>query len=126
MKTYDIKIYRDGRWWMVEIPELDGLTQARRVTDADQEAIDYIAVTTDVAQSQVAVNVVSLVVDGVDLLAQERAIEELRTQSRQLEEELSAKMREVAKNMAKHQVPMRDIGEVLHVSYQRAHQLANA
>lgn len=126
MKTYDIKIYRDGRWWMVEIPELDGLTQARRVTDADQEAIDYIAVTTDVAQSQVAVNVVSLVVDGVDLLAQERAIEELRTQSRQLEEELSAKMREVAKSMAMHQVPVRDIGEVLHVSYQRAHQLANA
>jgi hypothetical protein len=28
MHTYEISIYRDGRWWMIRIPELDGLTQA--------------------------------------------------------------------------------------------------
>ena len=27
MHTYEISIYRDGRWWMIRIPELDGLTQ---------------------------------------------------------------------------------------------------
>ena len=27
MQTYEIEIYRDGRWWMIRIPELDGLTQ---------------------------------------------------------------------------------------------------
>jgi len=29
MHTYEIEIYRDGRWWVIRIPELDGLTQAR-------------------------------------------------------------------------------------------------
>jgi hypothetical protein len=26
MHTYDVEVYRDGRWWMIRIPELDGLT----------------------------------------------------------------------------------------------------
>lgn len=29
MHTYEIEVYRDGRWHMIRIPELDGLTQAR-------------------------------------------------------------------------------------------------
>lgn len=27
MHTYEIEVYRDGRCWMIRIPELDGLTQ---------------------------------------------------------------------------------------------------
>ena len=27
MQTYEIEVYRDGRWWMIRISELDGLTQ---------------------------------------------------------------------------------------------------
>jgi hypothetical protein len=27
MQTYESEVYRDGRWWMFRIPELDGLTQ---------------------------------------------------------------------------------------------------
>lgn len=57
MKTYDVNVYRDGRWWMIEVPDLDGLTQARRLSDVREEAIDYIAVATDVATSAVAVNI---------------------------------------------------------------------
>jgi hypothetical protein len=29
MHTYEIEVYHDRRWWMIRIPELDGLTQAR-------------------------------------------------------------------------------------------------
>ena len=29
MRTYDIQVTRDGRWWMVYVPEIDQLTQAR-------------------------------------------------------------------------------------------------
>lgn len=28
MPTYDIEITRDGSWWMIHIPAVDGLTQA--------------------------------------------------------------------------------------------------
>jgi hypothetical protein len=40
---------------MVDIPELDGLTQARRLGEIEDMARDYIAVVTDVPLSQVAV-----------------------------------------------------------------------
>jgi hypothetical protein len=29
MRTNEIDVYRDGNWWMVNILEIDGLTQAR-------------------------------------------------------------------------------------------------
>lgn len=29
MHTYEVEVNRDGRWYMIHIPELDGLTQAR-------------------------------------------------------------------------------------------------
>ena len=28
MQTYEIEVYRDGRWWMIHVPEIDQLTQA--------------------------------------------------------------------------------------------------
>lgn len=126
MKTYDMKVYRDGRWWMIEIPELDGLTQTRRISEIRKEAIDYIAVTTDVAASAVKVNLTSLVIDDVDVLADEQRIETLRRETQRLQDELSEQMRHIAKKLADHQVPVRDIGDVLHVSHQRADQLIKA
>ena len=32
MQDYEIEIYRDGHWWMIRIPELEGLTQPALVT----------------------------------------------------------------------------------------------
>jgi hypothetical protein len=54
--TYDIEVTRDGRWWMIHIPALDGLTQARFPTEIDDMARDYIAVTLDIPIADVRVN----------------------------------------------------------------------
>ena len=123
--TYDIRVHRDGRWWMIEIPAIDGLTQARRVADVKKEAIDYIALAIGVAPAQVDVNVSVLAVGKVDFLAKERELEELSAKVRELEAVRAALAEKVAKELAEVEVPMRDIGEVLHVSHQRAHQLVN-
>jgi hypothetical protein len=45
--TYDIEVTRDGRWWMIHIPALDGLTQAEFPGEIEEMARDYIAVTTE-------------------------------------------------------------------------------
>jgi hypothetical protein len=47
MHRYDIEVTRDGRWRMIHIPALDGLTQARYRGEIEYMARDYIAVTTD-------------------------------------------------------------------------------
>ena len=31
--TYDVVVTREDRWWMIAVPAIDGLTQARRVTE---------------------------------------------------------------------------------------------
>ncbi|VXC31417.1 conserved hypothetical protein [Microbacterium sp. 8M] len=58
MKTYDAVIRPVGKWWMVSIPELDGLTQARSAKDAHDMAKDYIAVTLDVPADSFDVRIV--------------------------------------------------------------------
>jgi hypothetical protein len=56
-RTYAVKVTREGKWWMVHIPELDGLTQARNVAEIEGMARDYIAVTLEVPQETVALSV---------------------------------------------------------------------
>jgi hypothetical protein len=58
MPTFDIEVYRDGRWWMIRIPELDGLTQARWPGEIRRMARDYIAVGTDQPIEVIAVHIV--------------------------------------------------------------------
>lgn len=44
MPTFEYHVTRDGQWWMVHIPELDGLTQARFPGEAELMAREWIAV----------------------------------------------------------------------------------
>jgi hypothetical protein len=47
MHTYEIEVYRKGRWYMIRVPELDGLTQALHPGEIEDMARSYIAVSTD-------------------------------------------------------------------------------
>lgn len=48
MKTYDVTAERDGQFWFVRIPEIDGATQALTVEEVPVMARDYIALTVGV------------------------------------------------------------------------------
>ncbi len=54
MSSFDIDVTRDGGWWMVHIPELGGLTQARYPGEVELMAREYIAVSTGTPIDQVA------------------------------------------------------------------------
>jgi hypothetical protein len=58
MPDYDITVTRDGRWWMIAIPALDGLTQAEHFDEIDGMARSYIAVATDTLIDEVSVRIV--------------------------------------------------------------------
>jgi hypothetical protein len=60
MATYEVVVTRDGRWWMIAIPALDGLTQARHRGEIEEMARDYIAVTLDAPIADVAVRIVGV------------------------------------------------------------------
>ena len=57
MPTYDVNATRDGRFWMVAVPELDGLTQARYRGEVEAMAREYIATVLDLPVDDIAVRV---------------------------------------------------------------------
>lgn len=123
MKTYEVTVAREGRWWMVEIPEVDGLTQARRLDEVEQVAREYVAVTADLPLSQVAVEVSRIEAAGHDLLDAKTLVEDLRSQADQLESLIAEFSRGLASALTDAAVPVRDVSSVLGVSHQRVSQL---
>lgn len=124
--THEFKaeVTRDGRWWMISFPELDGVTQARRLSEAEQMAREYIAVSTDLPIKEVKVNIASISVPEVgDVGAAAADIKAIRRHAIHVETEAYLKTRTYAKNMAAAGVPVRDIAELLDISPQRVSQI---
>lgn len=122
---YAAEVTREGRWWMVAVPEIGGLTQARRLGDVELMARELIAVTAgaDVSEVEVSVHVQS-VGTVVDLDARLRSIRSARAEASRLEHEASLDAAALARDLAGQRIPLRDVGAILGVSHQRAHQLA--
>ncbi|WP_433523997.1 hypothetical protein ACQPZ2_01745 [Nocardia pseudovaccinii] len=124
--AYTVRVSREGRWWALAIPELgeDALTQARRLSEAEREARDYIAVTMDVAPSTVEVRVV---LDDVGLtaeaLARSEELRALRAEADDIQEQITAKSAALAKELTAKRLPVRDIAALIGISHQRVSQL---
>lgn len=123
MTTYTVTITREDGWWMVHIPDLDGLTQTRRLIDAEAAARSWIVVTDDVAPSTVDIKIVAITVIGTDILPRQQNLAQLREDLATTERMLREHSVGLARDLADADVPLRDIGRVLGVSAQRAHQL---
>ncbi|MDV7991615.1 HicB family toxin-antitoxin system [Rhodococcus sp. IEGM 1374] len=124
--TYKVEVTRDGKWWMISIPELDALTQARRIDDVPVMARELIALETGVALTDVAIEQrIELVTGGEDLAARVRTIREHRARLSEEEARVQTEMADFAKELAAADVPVRDIGSLLGVAHQRVSQLVN-
>ena len=126
MKTYEVTVSREDRWWMVAVPELGGVTQARRLDEVERMAREYIAVSTDVPLSKVAVEVTGIEADGQNLLEAKTLVDGLRRRAKDLEALVAELTREVASALTDASVPVRDVSSVLGVSHQRVSQLVQA
>lgn len=126
MGTYTAQARREGCWWMIEVPEIDGLTQARRLGDVEEMARELIAVTLDVPLDDVEVAVTVTAVGDVDVAEVLGKIRDERAEAARLERQASTEIRELARELASTELAMRDIGTILGVSHQRVAQLLAA
>jgi hypothetical protein len=113
---------------MIHVPDIDGLTQARRLSEVEEMARSLIAISTDARLEDVAVDVVSIRMDSphfAELLGKAESIKDRRGQIRKLEESVLRDSREFAYYLNADGVPVRDIAELLGVSPQRVSQLLN-
>ena len=111
---------------MIDVPAVDGLTQARRLAEIQDMAVSLIAITVDVPSSQVGVNIVAMIVHGTDLVERRRQIDAERETARDAEHQVAALTVDLVRKLNADHVPLRDVGEAVGVSFQRVHQLLNA
>ena len=126
MMAYDITVTREGKWWMVDVPAIEGLTQARRLSEIKDMAVSLISITLDLPPSQVGVNVVAIIVDGTNLMKLRQQIDTERDAARDAERKVAALTADLVRKLNADDVPLRDIGEMVGVSFQRVHQLLRA
>lgn len=124
--AYEVTVTRDGGWWMVRIPALSGLTQARRLADAGLMAREWIALTLDVPLGEVDVTVTVDRIGTVEVARRVAAIRDQRARAAQLDLQATAQAAGLARELAGAGVTVRDIGTALGVSFQRAHQLTKS
>jgi hypothetical protein len=123
VKSYHATVTRDGKWWMIAIPGIDGLTQARRLSEAEKMAREYVAVSLDVPLESVAIDLHMDNVAGIDVSDSLAEIREGRERAAELDESTRRRSSELARELAAANIPVRDIGTLMGVSFQRAHQL---
>ena len=124
---YKVEVTRDGRWWMVHVPEIDQLTQARRIGEVEEMARSLIAISTGTRLSDITIDVVSVNVPAVgDIAAVANDVRQLRTRARDFEAEAAAATIKYSRQMADAGIPVRDIAQLLGISPQRVSQLVNS
>ncbi|ORX18504.1 hypothetical protein AWC31_14475 [Mycolicibacterium wolinskyi] len=121
-------MHRDNRWWVIEIPEIAGITRSRRLSEAGEAARKCIAATTNAAPADVDVVIVDVAVAGPDgdvrHLLEETTL--VRETQRKLEEAAAAVVRDFVTDLTNEdaRIPVRDIGYLMGLTPGRISQLS--
>ncbi|RIJ76635.1 hypothetical protein D1871_11220 [Nakamurella silvestris] len=115
---------RSGGWWAVSVPEVEGLfTQAKRLDQIPAMVADAVELLTNVPAASVEVTVRPEVPESVRAHLAEAEVQ--REASAAANSRAAAETREAARELKEQGMPLRDVGAVLGVSYQRAFQLVS-
>lgn len=120
--NYTATARRSGRWWVVQCDQHPGaLSQVARLDQAAEVHKEAIAFVTGEAQDEVDVEVRPELDPNVsEELAEARRLAE---QASEIEERARSLRSDAARRLAHDGLSVRDVGSVMGVSYQRAHQL---
>lgn len=121
MKTYTAVCEREGKWWVVTVPELErgGVTQVRRIDQVEETVRDLVLLMTGEEPGEI-------VVDPrleKELAAELAAAKTLRGKFEELRTRAAEAQLRIARNLWNAGFTHRDIGQLLGVSHQRAQQL---
>jgi hypothetical protein len=121
VRTYHAEVRRAGKYWAVYVREVDRWTQARHLRELE-------AMTEDLIELMGGAKAGSFRVDyDIELPETVRGhlarAEELRSQSAKAQAEAAAAVRAAARELHDGGLTLRDVGQLLGISHQRAHQL---
>jgi hypothetical protein len=123
VKTYHAEVDRDGKFWRVRVPEVARTTQARTLREVEAMARDLIAIMDEVPGDSFGLDVhITLPEDVQAELERSAALREQAARSQAQAAQLS---RQAARRLHDQGLPLRDVGQALGVSFQRAKQLVD-
>jgi DNA-directed RNA polymerase specialized sigma24 family protein len=124
VKTYTAEVQRDGKFWLIRVPEIDRSTQALRYRDVVAMASDLIEIMEGVESDDYDLHLKVVLPDAVkDHLAR---AEVLREEARRANAESAKESREAVKQLLAQGLSQREAGDVLGMSFQRVNQLVNS
>jgi hypothetical protein len=124
MQEFTSTARKDGRWWVVQCDQHQGaISQVARLDQAQEHQREAIAFVADLPQEVISVTVRTVLDPAITLELEEA--DRLRLESESAAELSAARRRHAALAMKAAGLTVRDIGTVLHVSHQRAHQLVS-
>lgn len=123
MSHYTIDITREGKFWLIHIPELNGITQAYTWNEIPLMATEFISLMTGESRENITVNIHSVTLgDNTSVNEALRA----RSIAREADEKAAILTAQAARTLRDEGLPLREVGAVLGVSHQRAAQLCAA
>jgi predicted RNase H-like HicB family nuclease len=122
-KTYTVTVRRDGRWWLVHVPDLDTAGQARTLAEAKPVAQEIIGLFLDVEPDSVEVEL------DVELPAAARELwataAERETAARAAVSSAASMRRQAVKALHDQGISQADTARALGISPQRVSQLVH-
>lgn len=120
--NYTARCHREGRWWVVEVPELGHTTQARRLDKVEEMVRSLVQMFADDDPSSATVTVDVAFVDDNTRVEVELA-RDSRARAAAAQREAAERLTQAARLLSAQGFSVRDIGVLLGLSYQRAQQL---
>lgn len=118
------RLTREGRFWLIHVPEIDKYTQAYTVAEARVMARDLAAITLEVDTADVELDGLTVEVPGVAARADlDRAVE-LRAAARRADEAATTAEVVAAGSLRAAGLTVRDVSELVGVSYRSARRMA--
>jgi hypothetical protein len=124
MQEFTSTARKDGRWWVVQCDQHPGaISQVARLDQAQEHQLEAIAFVAALPQDVVSVTIRAVLDPAITLELEEA--ERLRQESEATAELSASRRLHAALAMKAAGLTVRDIGTLLHVSHQRAHQLVS-
>jgi hypothetical protein len=123
LKTYHAEVDRDGKVWRVRVPEVERTTQARTLREVEPMARDLIAIMEDVPADSFSLDV--RITLPADVQAELERSAELRADAARSQARAAQLSRQAARQLRVQGLSLRDVGQALGVSFQRAKQLVD-
>jgi hypothetical protein len=122
-KIYRATVEREPDWWIISIPELDIMTQARRIRDIRHMATDLVAAWLDKDPNDVRVEIEDFTPPAAVVAQMEQAKELLAHATREQEQAGRLASDAVGILVEDLGLTLREAAEVLGISHQRVAQL---